>query len=44
MTRNLRKRHLIMWIIISVVVTLLLYSARVNVPQFKGDQSNQIVN
>ncbi|MBC6399931.1 MAG: hypothetical protein GDA37_02770 [Ekhidna sp.] len=37
MTRNLRKRHLIMWCIITGLLAILLVYARVNMPVFSGD-------
>lgn len=41
MTRSLRKRHLIMWAMITSVLALLLAFARVNVPQFAGDTTTK---
>ena len=37
MTRNLRKRHLIMWLLIAVALSALLVMARTNIPVFAGD-------
>jgi len=38
MTRGLRKRHLRMWVVISIVLCALLFYARLNIPQFAGDK------
>jgi hypothetical protein len=43
MTRNLRKRHFAMWLVISIVLLGLLIYARINIPVFDGDQP-KIVN
>ena len=37
MTRSLRKRHLIMWVVITSVLAFLLVFARMNTPVFAGD-------
>ena len=41
MTRGLRKRHLIIWFVIVVLVGVLMVMARTNIPQFKGDQTTK---
>lgn len=38
MTRSLRKRHLIMWVVIAVSVAILAFSSRVSIPSFVGDR------
>ena len=39
MTRNLRKRHLIIWFVMAVLISMLMVMARTNIPVFNGDQS-----
>lgn len=37
MTRNLRKRHLVMWVIITALLAALLVFAQMSTPEFTGD-------
>lgn len=41
MTRNLRKRHLKMWIAIAVILAALLIYSRLNVPVFSGENTQK---
>ena len=38
MTRNLRKRHLVLWVVLLVVMIFCVAYAHNNVPVFEGDQ------
>ena len=38
MTRNLRKRHLAIWMILGFIMIFLIAYARNNVPVFAGDK------
>ena len=40
MTRNLRKRHLVIWCLITGLLALLLVAARLQVPVFSGETQN----
>jgi len=40
MTRNLRKRHLIIWVAIAITISILLTMARLNTPVFKGETTS----
>lgn len=44
MTRGLRKRHLIMWIALAIILSVLMVKARQRIPIFKGDQSTEQVS
>ena len=44
MTRSLRKRHLILWVIVAITVSVIAMLARMNTPAFAGDETKTEVS
>ncbi len=44
MTRSLRKRHLVLWVVIAVMVAVIAILARMSTPTFAGEEPKTEVN